>query len=137
MKLQIKHGINLFDNAETYGDSLAEKNMGFAIRQGITDGAWSREDLVITTKNRKHIAEGSKGSLKRLQLDYVDVIFCLQPDPYTPIEETVRAMNFVIEEVGQACEIVDRLGLIRLPVEQPEYSLLERTRVEHEYVDLY
>ncbi|KAL3659379.1 Voltage-gated potassium channel subunit beta-2 [Phytophthora oleae] len=170
MKLAFAHGINFFDNAETYGDGLAEKNMGFAIRQGIDDGVWSREDLVITTKvffgakrfdlagphdrglSRKHIVEGTKGSLKRLQVDYVDVIFCHQPDPYTPIEETVRAMDYVIqqgwafywgtsswkaEDIAEACEIADRLGLIRPIVEQPEYSMLEQTRVEHEYVDLY
>ncbi|OWY90905.1 hypothetical protein PHMEG_00040744, partial [Phytophthora megakarya] len=170
MKLAFGHGVNLFDNAETYGDGLAEKNMGFAVKKGIAEGIWSREDLVITTKmffgakrydlagpndrglGRKHIIEGTKASLKRLELDYVDVIFCHQQDEHTPIEETVRAMNFVIEQgwafywgtsnwsaaaITEACDIADRLGLIRPVVEQPEYNLLERSRVEVEYDGLY
>ncbi|POM65647.1 Voltage-gated potassium channel subunit [Phytophthora palmivora] len=170
MKLAFEHGVNLFDNAETYGDGLAEKNMGFAVKKGVDDGVWSREDLVITTKlffgakrfdhagpndrglSRKHIVEGTKASLRRLELDYVDVVFCHQLDQYTPVEETVRAMNFVIEQgwafywgtsswsaaqIIEACEIADRLGLIRPVVEQPEYNLLERFRVEFEYADLY
>jgi aryl-alcohol dehydrogenase-like predicted oxidoreductase len=108
---------------------------------------WSREDLVLSTKvfwgkqgltggcgpndqglSRKHIVEGTKASLKRLGLDYVDLIFCHRPDPRTPIEETVRAMNYVIQQgwafywgtsewsakdIIEACEVADRLGLIR------------------------
>ncbi|POM70432.1 Voltage-gated potassium channel subunit [Phytophthora palmivora] len=101
---------------------------------------------------RKHIVEGIKASLKRLQLDYVDVLFCHRSEIYTPIEETVRAMNFVISQGWalywgtsswspadfiEACAIADRLDLIRPIVEQPEYNLLERSKVEVEYVDLY
>ncbi|KAL3659383.1 Voltage-gated potassium channel subunit beta-2 [Phytophthora oleae] len=171
MKLAFEHGINFFDNAEAYGNGLAERNMGAAIKKGIAEGTWSREDLVITTKiffgpkgfmaksgpneqglSRKHIIEGTKASLKRLEQDYVDVIFCHRPEPFTPIEETVRAMNFVINqgwafywgtsqwsaaEIIEACEIADRLGLIRPIVEQPVYSILDRNKVEFEYVDLY
>ncbi|KAG7380509.1 Voltage-gated potassium channel subunit beta-2 [Phytophthora boehmeriae] len=171
MSLAFKHGVNLFDNAECYGEGLAEKNMGTAIKKGIANGTWSREDLVITTKiffgtklfqsgagpneqglSRKHIIEGANASLKRLQLDYVDVIFCHRPDLYTPIEEAVRAMNWVINQgwafywgtsswsaadIIEACEIADRLGLIRPVVEQPIYSLLDRTKVEFEFADLY
>ncbi|EGZ15213.1 hypothetical protein PHYSODRAFT_333485 [Phytophthora sojae] len=151
MKLAFEHGVNLFDNAETYGDGLAEKNIGFAITKGIAEGVWTRESLVVTTKiqARKHIVEGTKASLKRLELDYVDVIFCHQPHPYTPMEEIVRAMNFVIEQgwaiywgtsswaVADIRDVADRLGLIRPIVGQPEYSLLERSKVEVEYADLY
>ncbi|GMF31759.1 unnamed protein product [Phytophthora fragariaefolia] len=171
MKLAFEHGINFFDNAEVYGTGLAEKNMGAAINRGIAEGTWSREDLVITTKiffgsktyglesgpnsqglSRKHVIEGTKASLKRLEQDYVDVIFCHRPDPYTPIEETVRAMNFVINqgwafywgtsqwsaaEIIEACEIADRLGLIRPVVEQTVYNILHRNKVEFEYLDLY
>ncbi|KAG6941448.1 hypothetical protein JG688_00018668 [Phytophthora aleatoria] len=171
MKLAFEHGVNFFDNAEVYGGGLAEKNMGAAIKKGISDGTWSREDLVITTKiffghkefmtksgpneqglSRKHIVEGTKASLKRLDQEYVDVIFCHRPDPYTPIEETVRAMNFVINQgwafywgtsqwsaaqIIEACEIADHLGLIRPIVEQTIYSILDRNKVEFEYVDLY
>ncbi|ETI57182.1 hypothetical protein F441_00454 [Phytophthora nicotianae CJ01A1] len=171
MKLAFEHGVNFFDNAEVYGGGLAEKNMGAAIKKGIAEGTWSREDLVITTKiffgpkdfmaerrpnemglSRKHIVEGTKASLKRLEQEYVDVIFCHRPEPYTPIEETVRAMNYVINqgwafywgtsqwsaaEIIEACEIADRLGLIRPIVEQTIYSILDRNKVEFEYVDLY
>ncbi|GMF27094.1 unnamed protein product [Phytophthora lilii] len=171
MKLAFEHGVNFFDNAEAYGAGLAEKNMGAAIKKGVEEGTWSREDLVITTKiyfgtngfggesgpneqglSRKHIVEGTKASLKRLDQDYVDVIFCHRPDRYTPIEETVRAMNFVINQgwafywgtsqwssaqIIKACEFADRLGLIRPVVEQTIYSILDRSKVEFEYVDLY
>ncbi|KAG4036412.1 putative voltage-gated potassium channel subunit beta [Phytophthora cactorum] len=170
MKVAFEHGVNFFDNAEIYGNGQAERNMGAAIKMGIADGVWSREDLVVTTKiffgskgwfegspndqgvNRKHIVEGTKASLKRLELDYVDVIFCHRSEPYTPMEETVRAMNYVIEqgwafywgtsqwsaaEFIEACEIADRLGLIRPIVEQPEYNLLERSKVELEFSPLY
>eukprot|EP00644_Phytophthora_capsici_P006081 jgi/Phyca11/11961/fgenesh1_pm.PHYCAscaffold_89_\ len=169
MKLAFEHGVNFFDNAEVYGGGLAERNMGAAIKKGIAEGTWSREDLVITTKiffglnpmssgpnaqglSRKHIIEGAKASLKRLEQDYVDVIFCHRPEPFTPIEETVRAMNFVIDQgwafywgtsqwsaaqIVEACEIADRLGLARPIVEQPVYSILDRNKVEFEYVDLY
>uniref|UniRef100_H3GA93 NADP-dependent oxidoreductase domain-containing protein n=1 Tax=Phytophthora ramorum TaxID=164328 RepID=H3GA93_PHYRM len=180
MKMAFEHGVNLFDNAEIYGRGQAERNMGAAIQKGIAEGTWGREDLVITTKvfygskgfpegpfgkgpesglppneqglSRKHIIEGTKASLRRLQLDYVDVIFCHRSDAFTPIEETVRAMNFVIDQgwafywgtsswsaaqIIEACEIADRLGLARPIVEQPEYNLIERNKVEFEYADLY
>jgi voltage-dependent potassium channel beta subunit len=171
MKLAFENGINFFDNAEAYGGGLAEKNMGAAITKGIAEGTWSREDLVITTKiyfgakgfmeeaganglglSRKHIVEGTKASLKRLEQEYVDVLYLHRPEPYTPIEETVRAMNFVINQgwayywgtsmwtaaqITEACEIADRLGLMRPVVEQPIYSILDRNKVEFEYVDLY
>ncbi|ETM32498.1 hypothetical protein L914_20085 [Phytophthora nicotianae] len=87
-----------------------------------------------------------------MNLDYVDVLYCIRPDPYTPVEETVRAMNYVIERgwtfywgtsqwpaplIMEACEIADRLGLIRPVVEQPIYNMLNRSRVDHEYLHLY
>lgn len=147
-----KSGVNFFDNAEFYGSGVAESMMGQAIQRGIDEGIWVREDLVITTKiffgtsrpgkpnsqglSRKHVVEGMKNSLKRIGQDYVDVVFCHRPDTRTPIEETVRAMNYVIEqgwafywgtsqwtsyEISQAFEIADRLGLIR-PVRSRVYS---------------
>ncbi|RLN86315.1 hypothetical protein BBJ28_00010352 [Nothophytophthora sp. Chile5] len=170
MATAFKHGVNFFDNAEAYGMGQAEELMGGAIKKGIADGLWNREDLVISTKmflgandfstsgpnavglSRKHIVEGTKASLKRLELDYVDVIFCHHPDPHTPVEETVRAMNYVIakgwafywgtsewlaSDIREACEIADRLGLIRPVVEQPQYNLFVRTKVDVEYLDLY
>uniref|UniRef100_H3GBA6 NADP-dependent oxidoreductase domain-containing protein n=1 Tax=Phytophthora ramorum TaxID=164328 RepID=H3GBA6_PHYRM len=170
MKTAFKHGVNFFDNAEIYGNGQAEEIMGGAIKKGLEEGVWSREDLVVTTKffvgykgftesgpndqglSRKHIVEGARASLRRLQLEYVDVIFCHRPEPYTPIEETVRAMNYVIEQgwafywgtsewlasdIQEACEVADRLGLIRPIVEQPQYNIFTRSKVEYEYVDLY
>ncbi|OWZ10307.1 Voltage-gated potassium channel subunit beta [Phytophthora megakarya] len=170
MEIAFKHGVNFFDTAEFYGAGQAEELMGGAIKKGIANGTWSREDLVVTTKifcgfkdlfgcgpndqglSRKHIVEGMKASLKRLQLDNVDVVFCHRSEPYTPIEETVRAMNFVIEQgwayywgtsewlasdTREACEIADRLGLIRPVVDQAQYNIFERSKVEYEFQDLY
>ncbi|GMF39599.1 unnamed protein product [Phytophthora lilii] len=161
-----KCGVNYFDNAECYLGGKSEEVAGRAIQKGIREKVWSREDLVISTKihvgtktgpndqglSRKHIVEGLKASLKRLQLDYVDVVFCHRPDDFTPIEETVRAMNFVIEQgwafywgtsqwmpadIAEACEIADRLGLIRPVVEQPKYNIFDRPRVEYGFLDLF
>ncbi|KAF2845891.1 Aldo/keto reductase [Plenodomus tracheiphilus IPT5] len=131
---------------------------------------WNRNDLVISTKlnwggangevlvnnhglSRKHIIEGLKASLQRLQLDYVDVIYAHRPDRLTPMEETVRAFNHVIEtkgwalywgtsewsadEIAEACGIAKQLGLIGPIVEQPQYNLLARTKVEGEFQRLY
>ncbi|KAK1934154.1 putative voltage-gated potassium channel subunit beta [Phytophthora citrophthora] len=170
MKTAFQHGVNFFDNAEIYGNGQAEENMGTAINKGVEEGVWSRQDLVITTKlfnghkgfgncgpndqglSRKRIVEGMKSSLTRLQLDYVDVVFCHRQDPHTPLEETVRAMNYLIEQgwafywgtsewlatdIQEACEIADRLGLIRPVVEQPQYNIFERNKVEFEFLDLF
>lgn len=140
--------------------------MGEAIKMGITDSVWTRSDLVITTKlffgtrpgvnnkglSRKHILEGIEASLTRLQLSYVDVLYCHRPDPITPLEEVCRAMNYCIEngkalywgssewsgcQLTEAIGICDRLGLIRPVVEQPEYNLFARSRVEVEYDPVY
>jgi len=102
--------------------------------------------------SRKHIIEGLNNSLKRLQLDYVDVVFCHRYDMFTPLEETCRAMNWLIEQgkafywgtsewaasqIMHAHAICDRLGLIKPICEQPQYSLLARERFEREYVPLF
>ncbi|KAE9013071.1 hypothetical protein PF005_g9225 [Phytophthora fragariae] len=170
MEIAFKAGVNFYDNAEVYGNGQAEEIMGTAIQRGIADGVWSREDLVVTTKvfmgakgweesgpnaqgiSRKHIVEGAKASLRRMQLNYVDVIFCHRPEPYTPIEETVRTMNYVIQQgwafywgtsewnatdIVEACDVADRLGLIHPIVEQAQYSLMERSKVEFEFAPLY
>ncbi|KAJ8569462.1 hypothetical protein ON010_g5797 [Phytophthora cinnamomi] len=170
VKIAFEHGVNFFDTAEMYGAGQAESLLGGAIKKGIEEGIWTREDLVVSTKlftgdkgvmqggpngegvSRKHVVEGLKASLHRLQLDYVDVVFCHRFDAFTPIEETVRAMNFVINQgwafywgtsewlasdIREACSIADRLGLIRPIVEQPQYNILERNKVEYEFVNLY
>lgn len=150
-------GVNFFDNAEAYANGQSETIMGQAVQRGIDNGVWTREDLVLTTKifggtkagvndqglSRKHIIEGTKASLKRMQTDYVDVIFCHRPDPRTPIEETVRAMNFVIKQgwafywgtsewlsgdILEACAIADRLGLVRRSLSSPSTTSLSVPR---------
>uniref|UniRef100_A0A0D6QYU3 NADP-dependent oxidoreductase domain-containing protein n=1 Tax=Araucaria cunninghamii TaxID=56994 RepID=A0A0D6QYU3_ARACU len=155
------HGVNFFDNAEVYADGKAEEIMGQAIREL----GWKRSDVVISTKiynggngpndmglSRKHLVEGTRASLRRLQMEYVDVLFCHRPDEGTPVEETVRAMNFVIEQgwalywgtsmwpkerIVEAWSVAKRLGMIGPQVEQARYHLLDRNKVEVELVPLY
>ncbi|KAF6252375.1 NADP-dependent oxidoreductase domain-containing protein [Scenedesmus sp. NREL 46B-D3] len=154
-------GVNYFDNAEVYAKGQAEEIMGKAFKEL----GWKRSDLVISTKvfwggqgpndtglSRKHIIEGTKASLARLQLEYVDVLFCHRPDPNTPIEETVRAMNWVIhqgwalywgtsewsaEQLQEAWRVCERLGLIGPACEQPEYNMFARKKVEDEFKPIY
>jgi len=161
MKSAYEMGCNFFDNAEIYAEGKAEEVMGKCLKRLNVP----RSELVISTKifwggkevnqrglSRKHIIEGTDAALKRLQLDYVDLIFCHRPDPCTPIEETVRAMNFVInqgkalywgtsewsaDQIMEAYQISQKLGLIAPIMEQPQYSMLHRTRFEKEYARLY
>eukprot|EP00035_Acanthoeca_spectabilis_P022526 m.444238 g.444238 ORF g.444238 m.444238 type:complete len:464 (+) comp19073_c0_seq1:90-1481(+) len=167
MRAAFSAGINMFDTAEAYADGEAEKIMGEVIADGIADGVWEREDLVITTKvfwgrpinnvndvglSRKHVIEGVLNSLKRLKLDYVDIVYAHRPDRRTPIEETVRAFDYLVNsgkamywgtsewsatDIIQAVSVADRLGLVAPVVEQPEFSLLRRDRVEREYTPLF
>ncbi|KAF1325947.1 Voltage-gated potassium channel subunit beta, partial [Globisporangium splendens] len=161
-----QHGINFFDNAEGYGAGQAEQVLGEVVQRGIQQRVWTREDLVLVTKiflgtksgpnnqglSRKHIVEGTRASLKRLQVENVDVLYCHRPEPYTPLEEIVRAMNFVIgkgwamywgtsdwssHDIIKACEIADRLKLMRPVVEQAAYNVFDRYKVEFDYVPLY
>jgi voltage-dependent potassium channel beta subunit len=161
MKTAFDAGINFFDNAEAYGSGNAEIVMGNVIRRA----GWKRSDLVVSTKifwggkgpndrglSRKHIVEGVDASLRRLQLDYVDLLFCHRPDPDTPIEETVRAMNHVIDrgralywgtsewsaaDIREAAAIARRERLVGPQMEQPQYHMFHRERVEKEYAPLY
>jgi voltage-dependent potassium channel beta subunit len=154
-------GVNFFDNAEAYAHGNAEIVMGEVIKKS----GWKRSDLVISTKifwggdgpnnsglSYKHIIEGTNASLKRLQMEYVDLIFCHRPDQETPIEETVRAMTHVInqgkafywgtsqwsaQEIMEAYGIARREHLIPPTMEQPHYNMFNRDRVEKEYVRLY
>jgi voltage-dependent potassium channel beta subunit len=154
-------GVNFFDNAEGYASGKSESMMGEVIKKA----GWKRSDLVISTKifwggdgpndrglSRKHILEGIDASLKRLQLTYVDLIFCHRPDIHTPIEETVRAMSQVIEQgkafywgtsewsaeqIKDAVLLARREHLIPPQMEQPEYNMFNRERVEKEYARLY
>jgi voltage-dependent potassium channel beta subunit len=166
MKQAYDSGINFFDTAESYAAGQSEVVMGAAIKKY----GWNRNDIVVTTKlnwggangevlvnnhglSRKHIIEGLKASLKRLDLEYVDVVYAHRPDRLTPMEETVRAFNHVIEqkgwalywgtsewsadEIAEACGIAKQLGLIGPVVEQPMYNLITRKKVEGEFQRLY
>ncbi|KAI9597629.1 NADP-dependent oxidoreductase domain-containing protein [Syncephalis fuscata] len=157
MKRAYELGVNFFDTAETYAKGQSEIDMGNVIKKC----GWKRSDIVISTKlfwggngpndrglSRKHIVEGLNASLKRLQLEYVDIIYAHRPDPETPMEEVVRAFNHVIdqgkafywgtsewsaEELTDAYAIADRLNLIGPITEQPQYNMFTRERFEKEY----
>jgi len=161
MQAAREHGVNFFDNAEVYAQGQAEEIMGRALERA----GWSRSDLVISTKifwggpgpndlglSRKHIVEGTEAALERLKLRYVDLIFCHRPDPATPMEETVRAMSHIVEtgrafywgtsewsaeEIRDAWHIARRERLVPPTMEQPQYNLLFREKVEKEYARLY
>ncbi len=156
-------GVNFFDNAEVYAGGKSEEVMGAALKKL----GWRRGSYLVSTKfywglndgvnekstlNRKRLIEGINGSLQRLQLDYVDLIFCHRPDSTTPIEETVWAMHNIIEwgkamywgtsewaaaEIVAAIEIAERHHLHKPMMEQPQYNLFERRRFEKDYVRLY
>jgi len=154
-------GVNFFDNAEAYAWGEAEIVMGNVIKKT----GWKRNELVISTKifwggkgpnqtglSRKHLIDGTEASLKRLQMDYVDLIFCHRPDLYTPVEETVWTMNLLIQqgkalywgtsewsavEIMEAYAFARREHLIPPLMEQPEYNMFARERVEREYARLY
>jgi voltage-dependent potassium channel beta subunit len=163
MKAAYDAGVNFFDNAEAYARGKSEEVMGAALKQlGLR-----RSSYLISTKfywgiqrgineghtlNRKRLLEGIDGSLKRFGLDYVDLIFCHRPDLETPIEETAHAMHNIVEsgraiywgvsewpadDIRAAWELCDRHGWHRPVMEQPEYNLLRRERVEKEYLRLY
>jgi voltage-dependent potassium channel beta subunit len=154
-------GVNFFDNAEAYASGKAEIIMGNVIKKI----GWKRSDVVVSTKifwggkgpndrglSRKHVVEGANAALARLQMNYVDLIFCHRPDPRTPIEETVRAMNFLIDqgkafywgtsewsaaEIMEAVAVARKERLIPPQMEQPEYNMFHRERFELEYARLY
>lgn len=159
-------GINFFDNAEAYAGGRSEELMGAALRTL----QWPRLHYVVSTKfwwgldregaapnrketlNRKYLLDAIDGSLRRLGLDHVDLVYCHRPDPHTPIEETVWAMSDIITRgkalywgtsewpaasIRAAWDIADRHHLHKPIVEQPEYHLFHRRRVEQEYAPLY
>ena len=156
-------GVNFWDNAEAYAGGQSEQIMGDAIREL----GWKRHEYVISTKlfwgihggvnmsntlNRKYLMQAIDGSLERLGLDFVDLVFCHRADPETPIEETVWAMSDMIsqgkalywgtsmwtaDEIRAAFEIAERHHLHKPVMEQPQYHLLDRVKVEIEYARLY
>ncbi|NNN00860.1 MAG: aldo/keto reductase [Acidimicrobiaceae bacterium] len=156
-------GVNFFDNAESYAAGESERVMGSAFREL----GWKRNEYIVSTKlfwglnnipnmkntlNRKYLSQGIDGSLERFGLDFVDLVFCHRPDPRTPIEETVWAMSDMIsqgkalywgtsewsaDEIRAAYDIADRHHLHKPLMEQPQYNILWRERVEKEYQRLY
>ncbi|MDB6092939.1 MAG: aldo/keto reductase [Verrucomicrobia bacterium] len=156
-------GVNFFDNAETYADGQAERVMGAILKES----GWPRDTFLVSSKvffgaerdgpnqvglSRKHVIEACHAALQRLQVEYLDLYYCHRPDPDTPIEETARAMHDLITqgkvlywgtsewsaaEIKQAFETCAKLNLHRPVVEQPQYNLFHRTRVEKEYAPLY
>lgn len=156
-------GVNFFDNAETYADGQAERVMGAILAKS----GWPRDTFLVSSKvffgaerdgpnqiglSRKHLVEACHAALQRLQVDYLDLYYCHRPDPETPIEETARAMHDLIvqgkvlywgtsewsgENLREAFEVCARLNLHRPIVEQPQYNLFHRARVEQEYAPHY
>lgn len=161
MTIAYESGVNLFDTAEVYSGGKAEIILGNIIKKK----CWRRSSLVITTKlywggkaeterglNRKHIIEGLKGSLQRMQLEYVDVVFANRPDNNTPMEEIVRAMTHVINqgmsmywgtsrwsamEIMEAYSVARQFNLIPPVCEQAEYHFFQRDKVETQLPELY
>jgi voltage-dependent potassium channel beta subunit len=156
-------GVNFFDNAEAYAGGKSEEVMGAALKKL----GWRRGSYLVSTKlfwglnkgpneqdtlNRKYLIESIDGSLKRLDMDYVDLLFCHRSDPSTPIEETVWAMHTIIErgkalywgtsewsaqEILTAIAVAERHHLHKPVVEQPVYNLFERHRFGAEYEPVY
>lgn len=169
LALAVDHGVNFFDNAEVYASGKSEEVMGNAIKAL----KWPRLNYIVSTKffwgleeddakavtinrkntlNRKYLMQAIDGSLKRMGLDFIDLVYCHRPDALTPIEETVHAMSDMItqgkalywgtsewsaDEIRAAWCIADKHHLHKPVMEQPQYNLFHRKRVEHEYARLY
>lgn len=161
MKLAYDAGINFFDNAEVYASGKSEEVMGRILKKM----QWDRTSYVLSSKvfwggklpnqvglSRKHVFEACHAALRRLQVDYLDLFFCHRPDPETPIEETVTAMNDLIrqgkvlywgtsewsaDQIMEAYAIARQHQMITPTMEQPQYNLLHRDKVEKEFARLY
>ena len=170
--------VSFYYQAELYADGEAEEIMGKAIKIGLKENLWKRSDLVLSTKlffgamppkdsakyvehakrenriglSRKHIIEGMKDSLERMDLEYCDLVFCHRFDPICNMEEVVRSFNFLIDqglcfywgtsewtaqEIQEAKTIAAKLNLIGPCMEQPQYNLMHREKVEVEFNRLY
>ena len=161
MEYAYDNGINFFDNAEIYANGNSEIIMGKILKKT----GWSRDTYILSSKvfwggekptqiglSRKHITDGCHAALKRLQVEYIDLFFCHRPDPETPIEETVRAMDVLIqqgkvlywgtseweaEQITEAYEIAEKFNLTPPTMEQPEYNMFNRGKIEKDYLPLY
>ena len=161
MTLAYDSGINFFDNAEGYESGKSEVVMGEALK---TLG-WSRDSFIVSSKvfwggakptqrglSRKHVTDAAHAALKRLQVEYLDLYFCHRPDIDTPIEETVRAMHDLVtqgkilywgtsewsaQQLTEAYAVARDLHITPPTMEQPQYNLFERQKVEGDYLPLY
>jgi len=161
MQLAYESGVNFFDNAEVYARGESELMMGRVLKQL----SWGRDTYCVSSKvfwggekptqrglSRKHVHDACHAALQRLQVDYLDLFFCHRPDFDTPIEETVRAMSDLVsqgkvlywgtsewsaDQITNAHGIARELGLVPPTMEQPQYHMLARERVEREYAQLY
>ena len=161
LKTAYDAGVNFFDNAEAYANGESEIIMGRALKKlGIERDTycisskvfWGGERPTQRGLSHKHIIDACHSALKRMQVDYLDLYFCHRPDPGTPIEETLRAMHTLVmqgkicywgtsewsaNELKDAYELSDRLNLTPPTMEQPEYNLFHREKVENDYKDLF
>ncbi len=165
MGIAYDNGVNFFDNAEVYALGESEKMMGRVIKQK----NWDRSSYVLSSKaffgwrgkqnkpnqtgnSRKHLTEACNEALQRLQVDYLDLFYCHRPDKNTPIDETVWAMNLLLQqgkilywgtsewsgvEIMEAHRVAEKYKLIGPTMEQPQYNLFERHKVEVEYAEIY
>jgi len=161
MKLAYDAGVNFFDNAEAYAHGDSERIMGRALKKL----GWERSGYCVSSKvfwggklptqrglSRKHVHDACHAALERLQLDYLDLYFCHRPDIDTPIEETVRAMGDLVaqgkvlywgtsewsaDQIAEAAGVARSMGCAGPTMEQPQYNLFHRERVEREYHRLY
>jgi len=158
------HGVNFFDNAEGYANGQAEQVMGdviadlrlprdgFCVSSKVYFGSTPDPRPTQRGLSRKHVTDACHAALKRLRVDYLDLFYCHRPDADTPVAETVRAMDALIaqgkvlywgtsewsaQQIQQAIDIAERYGLQAPSMEQPQYNLLHRERVEVEYAPLY
>jgi voltage-dependent potassium channel beta subunit len=161
MKTAYDNGINFFDNAEVYASGKSEEVMGVILKKM----GWERSTYVVSSKvfwggnlpnqkglMRKHVVEACEAALKRLRVDYLDLFFCHRPDVNTPIEETVWTMHNLIQQgkilywgtsewsaqqITEAHYVAERYKLIGPVMEQPQYNMLERNKMEADYLPLF
>jgi voltage-dependent potassium channel beta subunit len=161
MKVAYDNGINFFDNAETYANGKSEIVMGNILKKM----NWDRSSYIVSSKvfwggklpnqiglSRKHVTEACHAALKRLNVEYLDLYFCHRPDRNTPTEETVRAMHDLIQQgkvlywgtsewsaqqIMEAYSVARQYNLTPPAMEQPQYNMFHRDRVEIEYARLY
>ncbi len=161
MKIAYDNGVNFFDNAEVYAEGKSEEIMGQVLKKM----GWGRDTYIVSSKvfwgggratqsglSRKHIVDACHAALRRLQVEYLDLYYCHRPDYSTPIEETVRAMHDLVtqgkilywgtsewnaQQITEAFQVARELRITPPTMEQPQYNLLHRDRVEKEYLPLY